>query len=304
MAVVSARGAAAFLAFFILSLTLARAEPLYVMSDQLGIFTLDADGNRTTIRAAGQMPSWTPDGRVIFCDQNQIWLMAADGSAAHPIPMIPLPVVLRPQLANGLIVFMGSRGPTGSPGAWLIREDGTGLRELVPGAQEPTIAPSGTWVALTIETPAPSEWPPYHRSVWRINTDGTGARQLTFPDDPASPDANAASISADEQSIAIFSGRDSAPGGDDLATRGWGNIAIIPATGGPRQLVTFCRPYWLDPAAPCVVADDPAWGNSGQIIYNQGALVPEKSGSYSVSLAGPHRLYPEQRGFGIVPMRR
>lgn len=70
--------------------------------------------------------------------------MDADGARAQQIGNLPetmLPVV--PQEGkNGLIVFMGNDAatePDGNTGIWMMRTDGSGLKELVRGMQ-PSLA--------------------------------------------------------------------------------------------------------------------------------------------------------------------
>src|SRR5262249_34002443 len=134
------------------------------------------------------MPSWTPDGRIIFVSRrsgsSQIWLMDADGGNARQVGSLsPATLPLMPQLAtNGPAVFMAAderAQPDGAnAGIWAMRDDGSGLRQLTTGTQ-PSLARSGTWLSYTFETADP-----YHREIWRIGTDGTGKQQLTFLGDP------------------------------------------------------------------------------------------------------------------------
>jgi hypothetical protein len=118
---------------------------------------------------------------------------------------------------------------------------------------------------------------PVHREIARINMDGTGYKQLTFPDDPDYPDANASSISPDEKGIAIFSGMESRGLNQSVLTFGHRNVAVIPAAGGNHRLLTNYQPVTtqaqLDALGPDdpFVADDPVWSpDAKRITFHRG----------------------------------
>lgn len=278
----------------------------FVMSDARGIYILAGDAyHQAYLRSSGGMPSWTPDGGIVFTERNQIWAMYADGGRAHRLGLFP-GVALRPHQVGDLVVFMGA--PFGGTfGVWLMRADGSSLHLLVGNGSQPMLAPSGGWVAYTVETPALGESPPYHREIWRINTDGSGARPLTFTGDPDYADANAAAISPDEQWVAFFSGGeadDTDPNGADPSRWGYRNIAVIPAEGGKRRTITDCKPLAVDPEAECLAADNPAWSPDGhQLVIDRGGLRADDSGTFVVDIADTRRLHPATRGGGVVPMR-
>jgi TolB protein len=154
---------------------------------QASIFTVRADGtNKKMLTGPGnQAPSWTPDGKIIFVSNRsgspQIWIMDEDGSNPQQIGNLSLNgQIIRVQMAkNGLIAFLHS-----GDGIWLMQKDGSGLRELVTfrnGAGDaPSLALSATWLTFT----APAEATPGHTEIFRINTDGTGLRQLQFAGTP------------------------------------------------------------------------------------------------------------------------
>jgi Tol biopolymer transport system component len=286
------------------------------------IYTVHADGTGKTLRTNdGLTPSWTPDGNIMFASSRsgsqQIWIMNADGSGAKQIGNLPagtLPVMPQ-EGTNGLIVFMGN-DPTTEPdsntGIWMMRSDGSDLKELVRGMQ-PSLALSGTWIAYTLQTDTP-----YHREIWRINTDGTGLKQLTFlGDDPDYPDANAPNISPNEQTVAFFSGKESdraVPGALQQSVFAFGhrNVAIVPATGGVRRTLTPCRPVTtqagLDAATEasgnCIAADNPAWTpDSKWLIFDTGFSTG--NGTWMVDMNGQNyqQFYSQGRGIVRVPLR-
>ena len=278
-----------------------------------------ADGTKT-ISDNGLSPSWTPDGRILFASNRsgsqQIWIMHADGGNARQLTQLAADVLpVMPQLArNGLIVFSGRDAetePDGNAGIWTIREDGTGLTKLTRGMQ-PFIAASGTWIAFTLQTDEP-----YHRQIWRINTDGTGLTQLTFLGDSDYPDANAPSISPDEQTVAFFSGTESArqvPGAppDSIFEWGYRNVALVPATGGARKTITTCHPVRtmeeLQATSPetgdCVAADNPAWSPDGAwLVFDVGFYQGTETWLVDADGGGFQRFVAESRGTTRVPLR-
>src|SRR5260370_41976960 len=142
------------------------------------------------------------------------------------------------------------------------------LPELTQG-MPPSIAPSEKWIAFTLQTDVP-----YHRQIFRINVDGTGEHQLTDLGDTNYPDANAASISPDETQIAIFSGKEQDrvnPQNQSLFTYGYRNVAVNPATGGDRRLLTACQPVTtqaeLQATPVCIVADNPPGPPHGKSVF-------------------------------------
>jgi Tol biopolymer transport system component len=181
-----------------------------------------------------------------------------------------------------------------------MHADGSGMKEVARGTQ-PSLALSGTWISYTYETNDP-----YHRQVWRVNTDGTGMKPLTFLGDPDYPDANASNISPDEKWIALFSGKEADQGEagktQDPATWGHRNVAIIPADGGVRRLLTPCKPLQeVTSSADCIAADNPAWTPDGTwLVFDT-----DKAGVWMIDVNGQNmqRLYETGRGPVRVPIR-
>jgi Tol biopolymer transport system component len=304
----------------------ARPELLLLSGPRGSIVTVRTDGtHKTVLPWTGRTPSWTPDGRIVFVSsRSQIWLMDADGKDAHQVGRLDLdqgnPIV-KPQMADdGTIVFSDIQGtpsktadnPGPQNGAWVIDEDGTGLRMVVKHCTMASIAPDGSWLSCTKETNR-------QREIWRVQIDGSELRQLTFPDrDTTSdyPDGNASSISPDGRTIAFFSGKES-----DLGTGGftqsvftWGhrNVAVIPAEGGPRRTVTACTPATTPAqveaiaANGCLAADNPAWSRDGRrLVYDRGTPDPSTGGTWAIDLDGTNaqQLAREGRGGGNVPLR-
>lgn len=294
-------------------------------SEKVSIFTTRPDGTRKTVLADdGGAPSWTPDGRIIFVSSRtgspQIWIMDEDGGGAKQIGVLPPTLLhpLMPQLGkNGLVAFMAmtpSSKPEENIGIYVMRHDGSGLKEIAQGMQ-PFLAPSGTWIAYTYQTEDP-----YHRQIWRINTDGSGKKQLTFLGDPDYPDGNAPSISPDEKWIAFFSGKESdkmtVNPNQSIFTWGHRNVAIMPAEGGPRKTLTPCRPVTteaeLRAATPasgkCIAADNPAWTPDGKwLVFDTGFFAPGSPGTetWLVDLNGEHfqPFYAVSRGIVRVPIK-
>lgn len=279
-----------------------------------------ADGTSETLTTDGVSPSWTADGRIIFAStrsgSQQIWIMDGDGSNARQLSNLAADVApVMPQLGpRGVIVFSGrddETEPDGNTGIWTINEDGTNLQKLTRGMQ-PFLAASGTWIAFTLQDDEP-----YHRQIWRVNIDGTGLEQLTSLGDADYPDANAPSISPDEQTVAFFSGKESARAvpdapPDSIFDWGYRNVAIVPAHGGARKTLTPCHPVRtmdeLQATSPetgnCVAADNPAWSPDGHwLVFDIGFYQGTETWLVNDSGDGFQRLLPESRGVIRVPMR-
>ncbi|OGZ06560.1 MAG: hypothetical protein A3C93_06100 [Candidatus Lloydbacteria bacterium RIFCSPHIGHO2_02_FULL_54_17] len=277
----------------------------------VSIFTVRADGTGKTMLTGpnNQHPSWTPDGKIIFVSDRsgspQVWIMDADGSNAKQVGDLEVGPILQPQLAkNGLIAFWANNG------IWVIHKDGSGLRQLVVNGGAPSLALSGTWLTYTVPTHVLDG---IHNEIFRINTDGTGTKQLTFTGDPDYPDANASAISPDETTVAIYTGKESDPGAagftQDIITYGYRNVGVIPADGGPRRLLTACKPVTtqqeLQDRGPdvCIVADDPAWSTDGKwIVYSWGGKNGGETWMMDPNGENNQRLYPAGRGMGRVPL--
>ena len=291
-----------------------------MQTGRASIWIVDGSGGEQLVTDDGLSPSWTPDGRIVFASNRsgsqQVWIANADGSGARQITQLApdvLPVM--PQLArNGLVVFSGRDAetePDGNAGIWIVREDGSGLAKLTRGMQ-PFLAPSGTWIAFTLQTDEP-----YHRQIWRIDTDGTQLKQLTFLGDPDYPDANAPAISPDEQTVAFFSGKESAralPGSPPEPVFEWGyrNIAVVPASGGSRTTLTPCRPVRdmeeLVAASPesgtCIAADNPSWSpDGGWLVFDIGFHTGTETWMVDAGGEGFQRFLAEGRGVSRVPLR-
>ena len=281
------------------------------------IYTIRADGTgKKILPGTGFSPSWTPDGKIIFVSKRsgtyQVWIMDKEGRDARQIGNFPgNNAIVKPQMArNGLIAFADQHGATPNS-IWIMQKDGSGLIELVAGgAAAPSLALSGTWLTYTFETNQP-----YHREIYRINTDGTGKRQLTFTDDPDYPDGNASSISPDETMVAFFSGKELAQGSagftESMFTAGHRNIAVISAAGGARRHITSCKPITNEQevaalsSSDCIAADNPSWSpDSKWIIYDRGAPSQAAGGTWLIDINGQNneRLLSASGSGGNVPL--
>jgi Tol biopolymer transport system component len=282
------------------------------------IYVIHGDGvGKTLLTSDGGAPSWTPDGKVIFVSSRsgsqQVWVMDDNGRNALQIGALPpnmLPVM--PQMGrNGLIVFMGADADTNAGGdtnvgIWIMQKDGSALRELTRGMQ-PSLALSGAWIAYTFQLDNP-----YHREIWRINTDGTNLKQLTFLGDPNYPDANAPNISPDESMVAFFSGKESdrAPAGltQSVFTFGHRNVAVVRAEGGTRKTLTPCHPVTtqaeIDATNDCIAADNPAWTPDGKwLIFDTGFKTGTETWLVDLNGQNFQQIYPQSRGIVRIPLK-
>ncbi len=264
------------------------------------IYTVNADGtDMTTISGPGNlMPSWTPDGRIIYVSgqsgQPEIWLMNGDGSDAHEVGNLTGVDALQPEMArNGLIAFQASSGTSSS--IMTMKSDGSDLTTVpLPSGMNPvavSLAPSGDWIVFTNQTESP-----YNRELWRVNIDGTGLQELTFPTNPDYPDANAPSISPDGTTIAFFYGKAADEGSagvtQSVFTFGERNLATMSATGGPITILTKCTPVTTEAqldaltSSDCIAADNPSWSPDGGWIAYIRAVPGIAGGTWLISADG------------------
>ncbi len=252
-------------------------------------------------------PAWTPDGRVVYVSGGQIWV---DDHQVGQLPAQLQPIL--PSMARDGTILFAAYGPDTQPDAnqhiMMMKSDGSGLHELVHG-MAPVIAPSGKWIAYTNQIDTP-----YHRYIWRINADGTGKQPLTDTNDPNWPDANYAAISPDETQIAIFSGKenDRNTQSQSIFTFGHRDIAVIPATGGPRRRLTQSQPVTTQaeleaaPDTQLIIADEPAWTPDGRrLIYTTMFKGPQNGGTWIMDADGTNarQYYPKPRGLTRVPLK-
>ena len=120
---------------------------------------------------------------------EEVYLMKSDGSAERQIGDLQL-IFSTPAISpdGSLIAF--SAGPDGSQTLWVMKRNGTGLRQLTTSgdAGDPAWSPDGTRIVF-------SNLPTHTAGVgiFVINVDGTGLAQLTWNTDamPAwSPDGH------------------------------------------------------------------------------------------------------------------
>lgn len=264
------------------------------------VYTWDGTTKRLLANDA-YTPNWTLDGRVIFTRGGQIWVMDETGGNLQQISNLdPSIKPLAPTMAkDGSLVFMTMNPGSSSSNSDIYTLRGSALRKMAVGSQ-PFIAPSGDWFVFTLETVSEAgDKEPFHRQIWRMNTDGTGLKQLTFLGNPDYPDANAAVIYGTQ--VAIFWGAETVSTTQDAASFGHRNVAIIPADGGAPKLVTSYPPIGQTGGR---VADNPAWHPDGtKLIFDIGG--PGIGGTWIVDLDGSNakEFYKDSRGAVKVPLK-
>jgi Tol biopolymer transport system component len=176
------------------------------------VYTMNARGEQLTSIGIGHAPAWSPDGRwIAFDDGQHILRMHPDGSSVTDMtPALVNVFSLDPAWSpdGRWIVFASEPAGTRNAALWLVRADGSGLRELVnaPGEEEhPSWSPDGNRIVFDS---FPLAGPDH---LYTVRTDGTGLRQLT----PDSLDAWGPSWSS-QNLIAFANGASSAT--DDIFT--------------------------------------------------------------------------------------
>jgi Tol biopolymer transport system component len=151
---------------------------------------------QVTFEAADEIaPAWSPDGRKLVCCANE-------GTGAWRIVIVDIATRMRTVLGGGLypdwspdaaqpwICFQSQpREAGGRSGIWVVRPDGTGLREVVGdktkgwSALTPRFSPGGKWIAYaSVRKSMESRIfgiPDEADDVWIIRPDGTFDMRLT-----------------------------------------------------------------------------------------------------------------------------
>ena len=161
----------------------------------------------------GALPSFAPDGKSILftgyaTGNPELWLMGIDGANPHPITRT-----------------------TGSG----VGADGVTVRWSSHGS----FSPDGAQIAYCSTQSG-------HAEIWVMKVDGSGQKQLTFPDDLNCPDAHNPTWSPDGDKIVFYRG----------FVRGHGHIFLMDRDGLSCKQLTSMYP-----------SDDPSWSPDGQQIF-------------------------------------
>lgn len=160
--------------------------------DDFRIWIAKADGSqaRPLVEVPSWMSDWSPDGRqIVYEDLRSLQIINADGTGRREL-LSSLGSQWIPEWSptGEWITFEGAReeitddGLTIPRAVWVVRPDGTGLREVTPGmfGSEPVFSPDGIQIAFGHVTKGGS-WTEAEQAVEVINLDGTGRRQVVAP---------------------------------------------------------------------------------------------------------------------------
>lgn len=227
--------------------------------DGTQVFVSDADGSHEIQLTQGTFeyanPLWSDDGReVLFAtfakDTSYLFAIAPNGGQPRGVAVVPgrNPV----PLPDGRRVLFQVGGWTNMQLAVAYR-NGSNVHRISDGVGavwNPKLSPDGKRVAYTRSTKD------LHASVWVMNVDGSGARQVThFP--PSDGGAQVPAWSPDGKRLAVQA---AVPGAKD-STKPVGHIWIVDiATGRATKLAPHAAPY-LD--------ETPAWFPGGTRIAFQ-----------------------------------
>ena len=156
-----------------IAFTATRADPGDFQSK---IYVMDADGgNQTRITdgfTADHSPAWSPDGRIAFVRSSHIFKMNDDGSNITPVTGSGTSDYAPSWSPNGArIAYTRSGSSPGTTGIHIINPDGSNdvdLTAQLTEAHDPAFSPDGSKLVVS-----------RNGHVWTMNTDGTGATQLT-----------------------------------------------------------------------------------------------------------------------------
>jgi Tol biopolymer transport system component len=148
-------------------------KAVYVISLRTGV------ARRVT--ASGAFPDWTPDGKIIFTKNDELWSVRPYGRDEQPLPTKPPGNVLAARVSKDgkKIVLVYPRG--GRDGIVTTRIDGSGAKKITGESQDtdPVWSPDGNWVAFDkLDS----------RDVYVVREDGSQETRLTSLGTACCPD--------------------------------------------------------------------------------------------------------------------
>ena len=119
---------------------------LYTLAEQIWAFPVPAGSPRRIGDFIGHDPAWAPDGRLFFGKGNDIWVAEHNGSSARKLvttPGYPGGFQFSPDAIHLRFTLGNATTPTSS--LCEARLDGTGLRGILPGWNDPARECCGKW---------------------------------------------------------------------------------------------------------------------------------------------------------------
>jgi Tol biopolymer transport system component len=220
-----------------------QGHPQFGEDDQSNItdiWVMDADGEHKTQLTNTQrgefVPSWTADGRIVYCGQAaddpnnfDIYLMNADGSDVKRLTDTPdFDCWPSPAPAGNRLAFTSFRN--GVWGIYSINLNGNGLRKLTNGYTSDW-SPSGNDLVFERDDANGIG------DVWMSHSDGSDPKQLT-----ATPETESFSTWSPDGSTIVF--------GRIVAAGVYNIFAHDPVTGDERLLLADSPPTTWSVAYP------------------------------------------------------
>jgi Tol biopolymer transport system component len=138
------------------------------------IFVANADGSSLVVLAAGATPSWSPDGRLIFANLGDIYVMNADGTGVTNLTNNAASNDGPAWSPDGTkIAFRSSR--SGVVELYVMNTDGSGVIALTADAAaegRPAWSSDGKRIAFASDKDGDAE-------IYVMNADGSGVIKLT-----------------------------------------------------------------------------------------------------------------------------
>jgi hypothetical protein len=226
--------------------------------DNVGVWTLASDGTgeRRRIADFGGVTSWSPDGKQIIVVKglsnpgdddrlHETWRFNADGSGGVKLPIPETDEVDDWSPDGRWLVTVSDRHPPHGSGyqLYLMHPDGTDQLRLTEGRGlnvYPRFSPDSRRVAYLHQERGID-------SLWVVNVDGTGRRQILQDENDTSPDHLCWSPDGKSLACNLFDWQRDEKGKKSRIDPGKANarIAIMDDDGKNSRLLMLPRGWWL-----------------------------------------------------------
>lgn len=153
-----------------------------IVSSLLCLSALNSAWADVDVGVTANKPSASPSGASIvfaadYDGQSGLWISSMDGKSINKITAdLASDLITEPAWsADGQQIAFAARGGNGVTDIWLVRPDGTGLKQLTKNAlnnSQPTWSPDSSQIAFSSNRGGSND-------IWLMNSDGSNQRRVT-----------------------------------------------------------------------------------------------------------------------------